>query len=110
MGIILNLAVTTATIFFLAQYMSGISVVSWKSALLVAIVLGVLNITVRPILYLVTLPVTLLTFGLFTYVLNALMLMLVPYVVTSFHVAGFLPALIAALVITLVQAVFGTRE
>ena len=75
-----------------------------------AVVLGVLNITVRPILYLITLPVTLITFGLFTYVLNAFMIMLVPYVVSGFYVAGFLPALIAALIITLVQAVFGMDD
>ncbi|OGG59652.1 hypothetical protein A3C89_00350 [Candidatus Kaiserbacteria bacterium RIFCSPHIGHO2_02_FULL_50_50] len=110
MGIILNLAVTTATIFLLAEYMTGISVASWKAALFVAVVLGVLNITVRPILYLITLPVTLITFGLFTYVLNAFMIMLVPYVVSGFYVAGFLPALIAALIITLVQAVFGMDD
>ena len=76
MGIILRIAVTTATVFFLAQYMAGISVASWKTALLVAVMLGILSVTVRPILYLITLPVNLITFGLFAYVLNALMVML----------------------------------
>lgn len=110
MRVLLHIAIITATIFFLAQYMSGISVVSWKTALLVAIVLGLLNVTVRPILYLVTLPVSLITFGLFSYVLNALMIMLIPYVISGFHVAGFFPALIAAMVITFTSALFGFEE
>ncbi len=107
MGIILRIAVTTATVFFLAQYMAGISVASWKTALLVAVMLGILSVTVRPILYLITLPVNLITFGLFAYVLNALMVMLVPYIVSNFYVAGFLPALLFAFVITCVQSLLG---
>ncbi|HLN81086.1 MAG TPA: phage holin family protein, partial [Thermoanaerobaculia bacterium] len=79
----------------------------WTSLLLVALVFGVLNAIVRPLLKLLTCPLILLTLGLFTFVINALMLWLTSAVSESFglgfHVDGFVPAFLGALVVTIVS-------
>ncbi|HLN80929.1 MAG TPA: phage holin family protein, partial [Thermoanaerobaculia bacterium] len=79
----------------------------WTSLLLVALVFGVLNAIVRPLLKLLTCPLILLTLGLFTFVINAVMLWLTSAVSESFglgfHVGGFVPAFLGALVVTIVS-------
>lgn len=107
MGIILNLVLTTVTVFLIAQYLPGFSVASWHTAAWVAVVLGLLNLFVRPILFILTLPITIITFGLFTYILNAIILMMVPAFVTGIAISGFVPALIASLIITAVRSIGG---
>jgi putative membrane protein len=81
----------------------------WTSLLLVALVFGVLNVLVRPILKLLTCPLILLTLGLFTFVINALMLWLTGAVSETlglgFHVDGFVPAFLGALVVTVVNLI-----
>jgi putative membrane protein len=77
----------------------GISVESFWTALLVALVLGVLNAIVRPILVILTLPITLLTLGLFTFVINGLLFWLVSTVVKGFNVDGFWAAFLGAAVL-----------
>jgi putative membrane protein len=80
---------------------------TWTSLLLVALVFGLLNAIVRPILKLLTCPLILLTLGLFTFVINAVMLWLTSAVSESlglgFHVDGFIPAFLGALVVTVVN-------
>ncbi len=86
-------------LLFVAYVVPGIRVDGIYAALITALVLGVMNALVRPILLLLTLPINLVTLGLFTFVINALMLWLVSTMVKGFSVASFGAALLAALVL-----------
>jgi len=103
MGILLRFLGTVFAVLLAAYVVPGFTVESFYVAAIVALILGVLNITVKPILFVLTLPLNILTFGLFTFVLNALLLWFVASFVQGFSVAGFLPALLGSLVITIVN-------
>jgi len=75
-----------------------VSVASFSSALVAALVIGLLNMLVRPVLVLLTIPITLLTLGLFLFVINALMFWAASGLVGGFHVAGFWAALLGSLI------------
>jgi len=103
--LLVHLVVSTLLLLLVSQLVTGIHFDSFGSALLAALVLGVVNFLVRPILVLITLPVTILTLGLFLIVVNALMLMLTSALVPGFRVAGFVPALVAAVLLGLFNLV-----
>ena len=94
-----------------AHFVSGIEVRGWGSALIGALVLGLVNAIVRPIMILLTLPLTILTLGLFLFVVNALAFWLALAVVPGIRVSGFGAALIGSVLLTLlnllIAAVFG---
>ena len=79
------------------------TVTSFTSALIAAAVLGLLNAVVRPILVLLTLPVTVITLGLFLFVINALMFWVAASLLTGFEVSGFVAALIGSLIYSVLQ-------
>ena len=87
-----------------AYIVPGFVVSSFGAALIAAIVLGLVNAIVKPILVLLTLPLTIVTLGLFLFVLNALTIWLAGWLTPGFDVAGFLPALIGSIVLTLVAS------
>jgi putative membrane protein len=101
MKIIVRWILLAAALLLVAQLYSGVSVASFGSALIAALVLGLLNTLVRPLLVLLTLPVTLITLGLFLFVINALMFWTAGSVLAGFHVAGFGAALIGSLLYSL---------
>ena len=80
--------------------------ITLTGALVAAVVLGALNLFIRPIIFLLTLPITLLTLGLFSIVINAFLVMLASYIVPGFSVPGFLAALFFALALAIVNWVF----
>jgi putative membrane protein len=82
-----------------ANLVPGIHVASLYTALFVALVLGIVNAVIRPILVILTLPITVLTLGLFTLIINALLFWFVSTVVKGFFVAGFVPAFWGALLL-----------
>ena len=86
-----------AALLLVAHLYSGVTVASFQSALIAAFVIGLLNTLVRPLLVLLTLPVTLLTLGLFIFVINALLFQLAGSLVDGFHVGGFGSALIGSI-------------
>lgn len=86
-------------LLFVAYVVPGFGVSSLYTALIAALILGLVNALVRPLLFILTLPVTILTLGLFTFVLNALMILLVSTIVKGFTVDGFVPALLGAIVL-----------
>jgi len=86
-----------------AWLISGITIVSGWVLLLAALVIGFLNAFLRPILILLTLPLNILTLGLFTFVINALMILFTAWIVGGFKVDGFGTALLAALVMSIVS-------
>lgn len=88
-------------IVLVAVIIPGISVAGFGAALLAAIVIGIINLFVRPIVMFLSLPVNIITFGLFTFIINALLLLLAAYIVPGFTVAGFLPALFGSLLLSL---------
>ncbi|MDG2307718.1 MAG: phage holin family protein [Candidatus Binatia bacterium] len=104
-GLLLRWAIGSAGLWVAAALVSGISFSSTGPLLIAALVLGILNAVVRPILVLLTLPVTVVTLGLFLFVINAGMLKLTSAVVDGFQVDGFWSAIFGALVLSLVSLV-----
>ena len=103
MGFLLRLVVNAAALWVAAQLVPGIVVTGLTPLLLAALVLGLINAVVRPILVILTLPLTLVTLGLFLFVLNAFCLWLTSRIVPGFEVHTFAAALLGALVVSLVS-------
>jgi putative membrane protein len=105
MKLLIRLIINSLIIFLIAKFLPGFTVYSFWTAFIVAIVLGLINITLKPILLLLTLPINILTLGLFTFVINALLLMLTSLIVKNFVIDGFWTALIASLLISLAHII-----
>src|SRR5688572_25497839 len=103
MGFVLRLIVNAAALWVAAQLVPGIVVAGLTPLLLAALVLGLINAVVRPILVILTLPLTLVTLGLFIFVLNAFCLWLTSRIVPGFEVQTFGAALLGALVVSIVS-------
>ena len=101
MKIIVRWLLLAAALLLVAHLYSGVVVASFTSALIAALVLGLLNTLVRPLLVILTFPVTLLTLGLFLFVINALMFWAAAEVLKGFNVAGFGAALIGSVIYSL---------
>jgi putative membrane protein len=104
MNYLVRLLVTMVAIMLIAYLFPGlIWVDQWWSALIAAFILGIVNVIIRPILIIFTLPITLLTFGLFLLVINGLMLALAAGLVGGFHVNGFWGAVMGSILISIVS-------
>ena len=103
MGILINWLASALVIVIAAYILPGVHVASFWTALLVALVLGILNILVKPLLILLTLPITLVTLGLFVFVINALLILLADAIIPGFQVDGFLWALLFSLLISVIN-------
>jgi len=90
-------------VYATAYLLSGVSVSSFKVALIVALVLAALNILIKPILLILSLPVTVLTLGLFTFVIDALMVIIASRLVPGFSVNSFLTAIVFSVVMTILS-------
>jgi putative membrane protein len=101
--LIANWFLSALSLVIVAHVVPGFSVRSFGTALLAAVAIGLINGTIGLLLKVLTLPLTVLTFGLFLFVVNALMLMLASAVVPGFRVDGFLPALLGGIVLALVN-------
>ena len=95
--------VNTLALIAVAYVMPSITVSSFGAALIAALVLGLVNAIVRPVLVLLTLPVTILTLGLFIFVLNGLLFWMVASWLEGFHVAGFWSGVLGAILFSLVS-------
>ncbi len=102
-GLLVRWLLLTIAIILTSYLGVGIHVRSFFSAFFAAMVLGMLNALFRPILLLVTLPINILTLGLFTFVINAILLLMVSGVVSGFYVHGFFAAVLGSLVISFVS-------
>lgn len=105
LNIILRLIVLTAGIFLASYLVPGVNVDGYGPAIKAAVLLGVMNLIVKPILIVLTLPINILTLGLFTFILNGIILWFVGYLVAGFAVAGFFSALLGAIVISILSIV-----
>jgi putative membrane protein len=102
-GILIRWLILTAAIMVASYLISGIEVRGFLSAFLAAAILGVLNAFFRPILIVLTLPLNILTLGLFTFVINALLLEMASGVISGFEVHGFWSAVLGSLIISIVN-------
>jgi len=102
-GLLLRWLILTFAIMTAAYLFSGIHVRGFGSALFAALVLGILNAFFRPILFILTLPINVLSLGLFTFVINALLLMMTSGIIGGLVVDGFSSALFGSLIISLVS-------
>jgi putative membrane protein len=100
-GFIIRVLITAAGLWLATQIVPGISAHSWKSLLAAALLLGIVNAIIRPILVFLTFPITIVTLGLFLLVINGLMLELVAFFLHGFHVHGLLAAILGAIVVGL---------
>ncbi len=101
-GLFLRWLISGASLLLVSYLVPGIQVDGFFYALIAAAVLGVLNAVVRPILILLTLPLTILTLGLFILIINGLMLLLLPSLIHGIHIQGFWPAFWGSLILTVI--------
>lgn len=101
---ILTWLVTTLSLLITAYLVPGFRIDNLAAAIIAAIVLGLVNGIVRPILIILTLPLTLLTLGLFLFVVNAISISLAAALTPGFSITGFFPALIGSIILTIVSS------
>ena len=104
LGLIVTWLLSAAALFVAARVVPGVEIASFKVALVAALVLGLVNAFVRPVVKLLTLPVTLVTLGLFLLVVNGAMIGLAAWLVDGFSVNGLIPGVLMAIVVTVVSA------
>lgn len=104
-NILVRWLILAVVIIFIAWLIPGISVDNFVTAMLACVVIGLINAFIRPILEFISMPVNFLTLGLFSFVVNALLLWLAGYVTPGFHVDGFLSALLGSIVLSLLTPV-----
>ena len=107
--IILRWIVSAIAIGVTAYLLPGVTVTP-VGALVLVVVLAIINALIRPLISLIALPLTVLTLGLFSFVINALLILLAAHIVPGFQVAGFWSALLFAVILSLVNAVFHSFE
>lgn len=101
--ILLKWIVLSATVVLAAKVIPGIAVVSWSTALWVGLVLGLINTFIKPVLSILSIPINILTLGLFGFVLNAFLFWAAAYFVTGFTVASFMAALLGSILVSVVM-------
>ncbi len=105
MSLLIRWILNTLALFLVVTIVPGYTYRGWVTLAIAALVLGLLNAIVRPILFVLTLPITVVTLGLFLIVLNAIMLELTAWLVPGFDISGFLWAMVGALVLSIVSLV-----
>ncbi|RII30565.1 MAG: hypothetical protein CXR30_06160 [Geobacter sp.] len=101
--LLLKWVVNSFALFFVMKLVPGIRIDNFRDLLVGTLVIGLLNVFLRPIILLLTLPVTVVTLGLFTLVINGFIFYLAAHLVTGFHVSGFATAFLAALFFSLIS-------
>jgi putative membrane protein len=105
MNIIMRIIVTSIVAFGLSYILSGVQIDTFTTAIVLAIVLAILNAIVKPILVFITFPITVVTLGLFLFVINALIILLADKFIRGFNVDGFWWALLFSLLLSIVTSV-----
>lgn len=103
--LITKILISALGLLVAAYLVPGIEVTSLYIAIVVAIILGLLNLIVRPVLIVLTLPITIVTLGLFIFVINAALFAFVASFVEGFSVSGFIPALLGSLIVTVISTI-----
>jgi len=103
MALIIKWLIMTASVIIAAYVIPGVTVRSFFSALWVALFLGIINMLLRPFLILITLPINILTLGLFTFVINGVVILLASSIVKGFQVSGFWIAVLFSIVLSIIN-------
>ncbi len=103
--LLLTWLLSSVALFITSRIVDDFRITDFKSAFIVSAIVGLLNVTIKPILFIITLPVTLLTLGLFTFVINAIVLKIAAKLLKSFSIKGWVPALLGAVVLTIVNMI-----
>jgi putative membrane protein len=101
MGFLLRAVITAIGLWLASRWVPGVHIATTGTLILAGVLLGVVNAIVRPIAFILTLPITIVTLGLFLLVLNAGMVALVAWMLPGFHVGGFRGALLTAIIVWL---------
>ncbi|HLO72313.1 MAG TPA: phage holin family protein [Flavobacterium sp.] len=105
MNFLIKLLISAIIVFALSHFLPGVHVTDLKAALLVAIVLGLLNTFLKPVLVFLTIPATLITLGLFLLIINAVIILICDYFIPEFQVDGFLTALFFSVLLSISQSI-----
>jgi putative membrane protein len=103
--LVVRVLVTALALLIVARIIPGIEVDGLYAAVIAAVVLGVVNLIVRPVLVVLTLPVTILTLGLFIFIINAALFGFVASFIDGFSVDGFIPALLGSLLVSIISTI-----
>ena len=103
MYLLLKWIAFTFIVMFTAWLVPGIKLYGFLTAFVAAAVIAIVNISLKPMLNLITLPINILSLGLFTLVINAILLMFVAYIVTGFEIDGFIPALFGSIIMSILS-------
>lgn len=107
---IIRLIACGAVVYFMPNYLKGVSVDSFQTAVIVAFAMSVLNNFVKPILKLISLPITILTLGLFYFVITFIIVYICDYLIDGFAINGFLVSLIFSFVLSIVNSLVGSFQ
>lgn len=110
MNVLAKILINTITVLVVSYILPGIEISSFFDALVVAVVLALLNLLVKPVLVILTLPLTIVTLGIFLLILNGLIVMLAGALVDGFYVSGLFWAIIFSLLVSLVNAILGAKD
>jgi putative membrane protein len=110
MKLIIRLLVVAAVAFLLAQWLPGVNVDRFVTALWFAVVLGLLNVFLKPLLIIITIPITLITFGLFLFVINTITVLVASDLVKGFTIDSFWHGLLFSLLLTLTTSLLFREE
>lgn len=114
MKVLFRILITAVLVVILSHLMPGVHVESFVKAIYVAIVLGLLNLFIKPILVILTLPITFITLGLFLLIINAILILICDNIVGGFRVDSFLTALLFSVILSVSQslmyAIFGETK
>lgn len=99
---IIKWLILSGAVILTAYIIPGISVNSWKTALVVGIIFGLINVFLKPILYILTIPINIITLGLFGIIINALLFWLTAWLITGFAINGFIAAFFGSIIVSLV--------
>ncbi len=100
---LIKLAINVLTLMVVATVLPGFQVASWWTAIVAAVVIGLFNTLLKPILIIITLPVTIVTFGIFALILNVILLRLAAVVVPGFVIDGWITAFVASVLLSLIS-------
>ena len=110
MNILMRIIINSIVAFALAYILSGVSIDSFWTAIILAVVLGILNAIVKPLLVIITIPITIVTFGLFLFVINALIILLADKLLDGFETKNFWWALLFGLLLSVVSSLFYSEK
>lgn len=101
---LIQLLINALAFYITAYILPGVTISGYTSLFVIAIIWGILSVVIKPLLIILTLPITILTLGLFTLVINAVLLLITSNIVPGFHIEGFGTAVIAVIVLSIVNS------